>query len=84
MWTDLNELDVLQGICKFVAKINEDNVPSLELFTKKLGFVEVSRSTIFKQITLELVVGCKRDELSSYDASYGSYEQLLQSLAIKN
>lgn len=43
------------GITKFRAKIGEANGPSLRLMAK-LGFAEVSRSSIFKEITLELPV----------------------------
>ena len=43
----------LQGITKFRAKIGETNTPSLALFSK-LGYQEVSRSSIFKEVTLEL------------------------------
>lgn len=51
------------GIHKFRAKIGESNEASLYLF-KKLGFMETSRSEIFKEATLELpVVELKREEL---------------------
>jgi hypothetical protein len=49
----------MQGINKFRAKIGETNTPSLQLM-KKLGFVEVSRSSIFKEVTLELPVAGDR------------------------
>ena len=42
-----------QGVTKFRAKIGEANAPSIALFCK-LGFVEVSRSSIFLEVTLEL------------------------------
>lgn len=44
-----------QGVTKFRAKIGETNAPSIQLMTK-LGFAEVSRSSIFKEVTLELPV----------------------------
>lgn len=51
------------GIHKFRAKIGESNEASLNLF-KKLGFMETSRSEIFKEVTLELpVMESKREEL---------------------
>eukprot|EP01147_Barroeca_monosierra_P010566 gene10566-2690_t len=40
-------------IKKFVAKIGETNLPSLALFNR-LGFVEISRSHVFQEITLEV------------------------------
>lgn len=44
-----------QGVTKFRAKIGEANAPSIALMNK-LGYVEVSRSSIFKEVTLELPV----------------------------
>ncbi len=46
----------LQGVTKFRAKIGEANAASLALFQERLGFVEVSRSSIFQEVTLELRV----------------------------
>ena len=43
----------LQGVTKYRAKIGEANAASIALFCK-LGFVEVSRSSIFQEVTLEL------------------------------
>jgi hypothetical protein len=43
------------GITKFVVKIGETNTSSLSLF-QSLGFQEESRSSVFKEITLELAV----------------------------
>jgi hypothetical protein len=37
-----------QGVRKYCAKIGEDNAASLALFQHRLGFVEVSRSSIFQ------------------------------------
>ncbi|KAL4447998.1 hypothetical protein ABPG75_005217 [Micractinium tetrahymenae] len=41
------------GVTKFRAKIGEANTPSIQLMSK-LGFAHVSRSEIFKEVTLEL------------------------------
>ncbi|XP_046584687.1 N-acetyltransferase 9-like protein [Haliotis rubra] len=46
------------GLTKITAKIGYSNSPSLAMFNK-LGFIEVSRSDIFKEVTLELVVDDK-------------------------
>ena len=55
----------LQGITKFRAKIGETNTPSLQLM-KKLGYEEVSRSSVFKEVTLELpVAGAVADRLAA-------------------
>lgn len=43
------------GIQKYVAKIGCGNEPSLALF-RKLGFVEISVSEVFKEVTLERYV----------------------------
>jgi hypothetical protein len=43
-------------VTKFRVKIGENNAASLTLFSEKLGFVEVSRSVVFKEVTLELAV----------------------------
>jgi hypothetical protein len=40
------------GITAFVAKISEANAPSIELFTQKLGFVEVKRVAAFEEVHL--------------------------------
>ncbi|KAK1269340.1 hypothetical protein QJS04_geneDACA005250 [Acorus gramineus] len=48
-------------IQRFRAKIGESNVASLNLF-QKLGFEEVSRSGIFKEVTLELEVKLNHEE----------------------
>lgn len=40
---------------QFVVKVSEDNQVSLNMF-EKIGFVETSRSQIFKEITLNKVV----------------------------
>lgn len=39
------------GTRRFVAKIGEDNGPSLALF-RKLGYAEVGRSAVFREVTL--------------------------------
>ncbi|GMN27802.1 hypothetical protein TIFTF001_001814 [Ficus carica] len=51
------------GIQVFRVKIGESNTPSLNMF-QKLGFKEISRSEIFKEVTLELqLTEAKRNEL---------------------
>jgi RimJ/RimL family protein N-acetyltransferase len=51
------------GLTKFRAKIGEANAASLALFSK-LGYQEVSRSSVFKEVTLELPVeGAVQQEL---------------------
>jgi hypothetical protein len=44
------------GVTKFRVKIGESNAASLALFSEKLWFAEVSRSAVFKEVTLELAV----------------------------
>jgi hypothetical protein len=44
------------GVTKFRVKIGENNAASLALFGGKLEFAEVSRSAVFKEVTLELAV----------------------------
>lgn len=59
----------MQGVTKFRAKIGETNAPSIQLMTK-LGFEEVSRSSIFKEVTLELPVqGPAAERLAAVAAS---------------
>lgn len=51
------------GIHTFRAKIGDSNEPSLNMF-RKMGFKEISRSEIFREVTLELrVTEAKRCEL---------------------
>lgn len=73
-----------QGVTKFRAKVGETNAPSIQLMTK-LGFEEVSRSSIFKEVTLELPVqGASAERLAAaaaamqtaaYDGEGGSEQQ---------
>ena len=61
---------------KFVAKIAEDNGPSIGLFAS-LGFVEVSRSSMWKEVTLELAVdapAAKRLADSASHATQAAYD----------
>jgi hypothetical protein len=44
------------GVERYEAKIKCDNEASLQLFQTRLGFREVSRSQVFKEVTLELEV----------------------------
>lgn len=48
------------GILRFEAKIGLDNTASLDLFQRKLGFQEVSRSEVFSEVTLSALAssGC--------------------------
>jgi len=43
------------GKLKFVAKIKQDNIPSIHIFSK-LGFIQVSESQVFNEFTFELNV----------------------------
>ena len=43
------------NIKRFIAKIGDENHPSIHLFTEKLGFTEISRSEVFREITFERV-----------------------------
>ena len=53
------------GVTRFRAKIGEANASSLQLFAK-LGYSEVSRSAVFKEVTLELPVeGEVRERLTA-------------------
>ncbi|KAI3438398.1 hypothetical protein D9Q98_000830 [Chlorella vulgaris] len=57
------------GVNKFRAKVGESNTPSLNLM-RKLQFCEVSRSSIFKEVTLELpVVGASAERLAEVAAA---------------
>lgn len=40
------------GVQRFLAKIKEDNHSSIALF-EKLGYKEVDRSNVFREVTLE-------------------------------
>lgn len=42
-------------IQKYEAKIKMDNMPSIKMF-QKIGFVEVSKSEVFREVTLELPI----------------------------
>lgn len=66
----------MQGITKFRAKISETNTPSIQLMSK-LGFAHVSRSEIFKEVTLELPVqGAAAERLSAVASrlQYSEYD----------
>jgi Acetyltransferase (GNAT) domain len=42
------------GVTRFVAKIGEDNTPSLLLFRAHLGYQDLSHSAVFREHTLML------------------------------
>jgi hypothetical protein len=66
---ELCRLVLPQGVNKFRAKVGESNTPSLNLM-RKLQFCEVSRSSIFKEVTLELpVVGASAERLAEVAAA---------------
>ena len=44
------------AVRKFTAKILQHNAASVRMFTERLGFVEVGRSEVFKELHFELVV----------------------------
>jgi hypothetical protein len=44
------------NVTKFTAKISTKNQPSIQLFTKKFEFVEISFSEIFQEHSLELII----------------------------
>lgn len=50
-WYAIMYLEVKQ----FVVKISFDNVPSINMFTN-MGFIEMSRSEVFQEITLSRLV----------------------------
>ena len=65
------------GVIKFRAKIGQSNEASLSLF-KKLGYQEVSRSEVFKEVTLELPIqGQVEKDLQELHAAIeqGSYDK---------
>ncbi|GBF93906.1 N-acetyltransferase [Raphidocelis subcapitata] len=42
------------GVTSFTAKIGQDNAPSIELFTQRLGFRELRRVEVFREVHFEL------------------------------
>ena len=50
----------------FRAKIGDDNLPSQNLF-KSLGYEQVSRSDVFKEVTLELGGGRESTKAAEWD-----------------
>eukprot|EP00898_Chlorokybus_atmophyticus_P008926 jgi/Chlat1/9034/Chrsp94S08304 len=63
-------------VTSFRAKINYNNTPSLGLFAK-LGYVEVSRSEVFRQVTLQLVIddNCRNKFLETWaDIKSSAYD----------
>lgn len=59
------------GVKQFVVKISCDNLPSISLFLS-IGFIEMSRSTIFQEITLSKLVDASwidwiRNSLRKFD-----------------
>jgi hypothetical protein len=67
----------LQSVTRFRAKIGEANAASQALF-KRLGYVEVGRSEVFKEVTLELGCGGEGGEAVGAD---GAWERVLQGAA---
>lgn len=66
------------GVTKFRAKIGEANTASLVLFGQKLGYKEVSRSPVFKEVTLELAVEGEvqlRLQTAGNELKLGNYDQ---------
>eukprot|EP00878_Enallax_costatus_P011839 GHUV01012361.1.p1 GENE.GHUV01012361.1~~GHUV01012361.1.p1 ORF type:complete len:202 (+),score=34.57 GHUV01012361.1:625-1230(+) len=66
------------GVTKFQAKIGETNTASLALFVEKLGYQEVSRSAVFKEVTLELAVEGEmqqRLQAAAKELKLGTYDQ---------
>ena len=43
-------------IAKIMAKVSDHNRPSLDLFTRKLGFRRIGHSPVFSEVTLQLAV----------------------------
>ncbi|CAF4608004.1 unnamed protein product [Rotaria socialis] len=41
------------NITRFVVKIGLQNLPSINLFTKKLQFLEIEKSEVFQETTME-------------------------------
>lgn len=73
-------IDGAPGVNKFVAKISQDNEPSIGLF-RGLDFAEVSRSSVFREVTMELVIDARTSQQlaesakhvqSPYDLSLGA------------
>ena len=65
----------VQGIRKFLAKIGESNMTSQRLF-QSLKFREVSRSTVFREVTFGLDVSDIHETLSALSEriSMGAYD----------
>lgn len=59
------------GITAFVAKISEANAPSIELFTKKLGFAEVKRVAAFEEVHLARLAPEPLSDASTSDGAGG-------------
>lgn len=77
----------ISGLCRlkvssFVAKIGEDNTPSIKMFENKFKYAEESRSAVFKEVTLLRPVD---DEFKTFITALAShcevrddYDQLSQ------
>ncbi|KAL0078653.1 GNAT domain-containing protein [Phycomyces blakesleeanus] len=55
------------GLNTFHAKISLTNQPSIDLFTQKLGFYQVSLSTVFQETTLEWSLNDVANAIAKYD-----------------
>eukprot|EP00055_Hartaetosiga_balthica_P010898 m.47926 g.47926 ORF g.47926 m.47926 type:complete len:173 (+) comp7367_c0_seq1:191-709(+) len=67
-----------QNVKKYTVKIGEGNEASIKLFTS-IGFEEVSRSSVFKEITFEMpwekLVEDARHYIDTYNSSIESYKR---------
>ncbi len=54
-----------KSIVKFIAKIDETNMPSIRMFQNKFRFALISHSQVFKQVLLELKINSTNSNGSS-------------------
>ena len=60
----MSYLSTIRHVSTWIAKINEDNVPSIRLF-ERIGFVQTGYSSIFEQVTLSLKEEDRQKDMSS-------------------